>query len=128
MESPSGRAWEVRRNRCRRTIASQMSSMTPPRPGRWGSLFIVAGLSGARGVGHWRRGGTLRLEVLQNLLDPVLLLDRLVEEEIELGDALEAKPLADLPAQERGRAAERLARFLPRRLVADGGVVDPRLL
>jgi hypothetical protein len=82
----------------------------------------------------WSRRGlrgrlaALGVEVPKDLLDAIAALDRFVEKELQLGDAPEADPLPDLPAQKRGDTLEGAARFLARLLVAQGCVVDARLL
>src|SRR5687768_16734872 len=75
-----------------------------------------------------RRRGTLGVELPENLLDPVPLFDRLVEEERQLRDPLQIETLADLTPEERGRPAERAGRFVPRLCVANRRVVHARLL
>jgi hypothetical protein len=52
-----------------------------------------------------RPGVRLGLQFLEDLLDAILLGDRLVEEELELGHAAQADPLGDLAPQERQGAA-----------------------
>ena len=83
----------------------------------------------SRGRGHRCGFGTARVvsesasrcarrllvELLQDLLDAVLVRDRLVEPELELGDAPQLHPAADLAPQERRGAVERLLRVLARR-------------
>jgi len=54
-----------------------------------------------------RSASLFRSELLENALDPVALFDRVVEKERQLGDALQAKPLPDLPPQKRPGALER---------------------
>src|SRR5204862_5134201 len=104
IESPSGRAWEEIRNRRRAWIASQIS------------VFGVGVVIRGRGlVGSGRRPGVrLGLDFLEGLLDAVVLGDRLVVGEFELGHPPEADALRDLAAQERRGAVERLAGFLVR--------------
>src|SRR3954470_20763128 len=86
MESPSGRACEVRRKRLRRRISSRIcctgaAGMTPAADC---SLFIVFGpvahaIVDARGGG--RLGRSFGVEILQDFLDAVVLLDGFVERE-----------------------------------------------
>src|SRR5262245_52080881 len=77
------------------------------------SLLIVSGST----VGVGPRG-PLGVDFLQDTLDPIALLDRFVEEELELRDALQPEPVANLPPQERRRALQRPARFAARLVVA----------
>src|SRR4051795_12708245 len=72
--------------------------------------------------------GAFAVDVLQDALDAIVPLDALVEEERELGNASQAQPPAELPAQERRCAFERLRGRLPRFRIAEGGVVDARQL
>ena len=62
------------------------------------------------------------LDVVQQLLDAVLSGDRLVVAELELGHAPQPQPRADLAAQERRRALERLARSSLRALSSPSAV------
>src|SRR5947207_10913675 len=66
------------------------------------------------------------LEVLQDLFDAVLVLDRFVEPELDLGHPAQAQPAADLAAEKRRGAIERTRRLLPRLLIAERGVEDAR--
>src|SRR3954469_14862678 len=110
MESPSGLACEVIRKRRRAWMASQISVL---------GFFVVIG-----SVGRARR--RLGLQVLQDLLDAIVLRDRLVVEERQLRHAPQPDARAELAAQERRRAVERLRRLALRLLVAERRVVDPR--
>src|SRR4051794_3450555 len=105
MESPSGRACDDSRKRWRERIAPTISS-------RAGSLCIVICVVGRVGA----------VQILEDLLDPVLAGDRVIVQESELRRAFETQTLADLPAQERGGALERLGARRPRLLVAERGV------
>jgi hypothetical protein len=80
-------------------------------------VAIVAGC-GIRdsGFDFGRAPLVLVLEVLQDLFDAVLVLDRLVEPELDLGHAAQAQPGADLAAEKRRGAIERARRLLPRLL------------
>jgi hypothetical protein len=49
-------------------------------------------------------------DLAEQPLEALLPLDRLVEHELERGDAAKPEPLSDLMAQERGRAVQGLAR------------------
>src|SRR3990170_5964761 len=130
IESPSGRACEVRRKRWRRRISSLISPTTASAGTEVGSLLIWVGVVdiviGFAGSG----GGVPRFsgQSLQDALDAVVLLDRVIEHPGELGHALELKPPSDVPLQERGRSLKRLCRVLAGLLVADCGVEHPRLL
>src|SRR6266508_140544 len=129
IESPSGRACDVSRNRCRRTISSRICR-TGADAVATGSLIIVARLGRvvAGCLTDARPVGPFRVELLEDALDAVALLDRLVEKECELGHALQLQALADLAPQERRRAAERPRRLAARLVVADGRVIHARLL
>src|SRR3954470_24909791 len=131
IESPSGRAWEVRRKRWRPRISSLISSTTAASAGASPtccSLLIRAGVVdiaiifarfGNRGLPLWF--GT---QALQDLFDPVVLLDRLVEHPGELGHPFELEASSDVTPQERRGALESLGRVLPRLGVADRRVED----
>ena len=72
---------------------------------------------------RWRRGRSAAragvLDLVQQLLDAVLAGDRFVVDERQLGDALQAEPRPDLPAQERRRPLERAAAVRARLVVAE---------
>src|SRR2546426_5183346 len=129
MESPSGLVCEISRNRCRRMISSRICR-TGVDALATGSLIIVARLgrimAGRRTDA--RLVGPFRVELLENALDAIALLDRLVEQECELGHALQLQTLADLAPQERRCAAERPRRLVARLVVADGRVIHACLL
>src|SRR5688500_2872776 len=127
MASPSGRACEVTTKRCRVRTSSTMRARAVSVAvwiidRGWGRLRRSAGvvLPGAARV--------LRVEIAQDLLDAVLVLDRLVELEVELGDAPQLQPAADLAAEEWRGTLEGARRVLARLLVAQRGVVDARRL
>src|SRR3954468_11242808 len=116
IESPSGRACEVSTNRCRLRMASQMrrtmsgglSSGTALASVGW-VMFSRGVRSGigrlgrrARGLRLRRTAGALLLEIAEDLLDPVVLLDALVEEEVQLRRAAQPDPSGQLPAKKRG--------------------------
>src|SRR6185503_20531676 len=86
-------------------------------------LFVI--IPGGRGSGARR---LLRMladaNLVEELLDPVLAGDRLVVDEIELGDALQPQARSDLAPQERHRPLERARAALLRLLVAERRVVD----
>src|SRR5688572_18187908 len=114
MESPSGRACEVIRKRCRAKIASRICPTSASAPaGRTGEtgLFINGCFVWARVRGRRGRiaGGSLDpfgADFVEDSLDPIAALDRFVEEEFEARDPLQPQPAADLTPQERRRAAE----------------------
>src|SRR2546425_9574339 len=114
MASPSGRTWDemTKRRRCR--ISSVMRSRTDV------SLVVV--------VIRYRRGGFVGMKVAQDLLDPVLALDRLVEPEFELRNAAQPQAPADVPPHERRGAIQRPRRLPARFLIAERRVVDAREL
>src|ERR1043166_2977224 len=68
------------------------------------------------------------VDLVEDLVDPVLAGDRVVVLKPELRDALQAQAPADLPPQKRRRPFERAAAVLPGLLVAEHGVEDARLL
>src|SRR5207247_10597527 len=76
---------------------------------------------------RFRRIGR-RLDVAEQLLDPVLPGDRFVVLERELRRSLQAQPRSDLAAEKRRRTSERALGIAPARLVAERGVVHARLL
>src|SRR5436190_13181312 len=116
MESPSGRAWDVIRNRWRSLIASQSCASTE-------SVRVGVIVSG---VGMPR--GTLRFEVLENLLDAIVARDGVVVEELEVRHAPEPQPAAELAPQERRGALQRPGAFTLRPLVSHRRVIDAREL
>src|SRR5438105_5925481 len=90
-------------------------------------VVIVSGF-GIRGSG-FDLGSALRVflvEVAEDLLDAVLVLDRFVEAELELRDAAQTEPPADLAAEERRRALEGARGLLTRFRIAEGRVEDAR--
>src|SRR6185295_1717069 len=118
MESPSGRLCEEITNRCRVRIASTICAMSG-----LSGLFVIILVE--RGSGVRRLLRTLAdANLVEELLDPVLAGDRLVVDEIELGDALQPQARADLAAQKRHRPLERARAALLRLLVAERRVVD----
>src|SRR4051812_41552679 len=125
IESPSGLAWDVSRKRCRRRISSEIRR-TAEAAASTDSLIIV-GRTDCVIAGIVSRG-PFRLELLKNPFDPVAVFDRLVVEERQFGNPLQAETLPDLPAQERCRTPERARRLALRFVVADQRVVDARLL
>src|SRR5512145_388654 len=109
MESPSGRACDVSRNRCRERMASRIWRRTGGcRPSC--GLFVVSVIVSRRLL-RGRDAGALRLQLLQDALDPIVALDALVEEELQLRDPAEPEPAAELTAQERRGALERPLRL-----------------
>src|SRR3954463_13551334 len=117
IESPSGREWDERTKRWRERMASTMRAM---------SGLVVIGICRRVGgrVSRVLRGANL----VEEPLDAVLAGDRFVVEELGLRRALQPQPRSDLPPQERRGAAERPFRVPPRRVVAERGVVNARLL
>src|SRR4051794_40717163 len=79
IESPSGRACDVRRKRRRVRMASPMCRTADGMLVSTDSLIIVA--RSGRVVLDGGSAGPLRLEVLEDPFDPVARLDRVVEEE-----------------------------------------------
>src|SRR6476661_8139401 len=120
IESPSGRAWDVRRKRCRERIASQISGRIVAR-----SLLLVAVWLIVSGC---VRGGAglrpFRLDVLQDALDSLVSFHAFVEEELQLGCAPQPQPLAQMAAQERRSPFERTFGVPAGLLVAHRRVVD----
>src|SRR6185369_8418361 len=100
MASPSGRACDTTTKRRRARMASATWAIVA-------SVEVVV-------IGRLR----LLVELLKNLLDPVLVRDRLVEPELQLRHAPQLHAAADLPPQERRGPIERLLRVLARRRVA----------
>src|SRR4051812_20689541 len=124
IESPSGLACEVSRNRWRRSISSRICR-TADLAASTRSLIIVAGTDR---VAIIRPACPFRPELLENALDTIALFDRVVEEEGQLRHALQAKPLANLSPQKRACPLERARRFALDGVVADNRVVHARLL
>src|SRR5689334_8595458 len=114
IESPSGRAWDVMRKRRRSLIASQA----------WVSASFVARV--VTGLAICR--GSLRFQLLEDLLDSIVPRDRFVIEELELGHPPKPEALSKLPFQERGGALERAGALALRLLVAQDRVVHAREL
>src|SRR6185436_9333415 len=121
IESPSGRECEEITKRRRARIASTMA-------GSSGLVVIIVAIGGSAGGRGARVRGAVAADLVEQLLDPVLAGDRLVVDELELGDALQAQARADLAAQERNRAMERAVRALTRLVVTERGVVHARVL
>src|SRR4051794_40223528 len=82
---------------------------------------IAFWLISVRGVAA---GVSLGLEFLEDLLDAILMGDRLVVEELQLRRAAQAQPLRNLAPQEGRGAAECFRRLLQRLFVAHRRVVD----
>src|SRR4030095_15924050 len=75
--------------------------------------------------------GALRLflvKIAQNLLDAILMRHRLVEPEIDLRNAPQAQPAADVASQERRRTGEGGGGIAPRRGITHHGVEHARQL
>src|SRR5687767_14013553 len=79
-------------------------------------------------IRHVVRIALLFGEVLEQLLDPILMADALVELEADLGRARKAQALSDLTPHEPGGALERAGGVLSRGGIAEAGVIDPRVL
>ena len=130
MESPSGLACDVRRNfgrfRTSLTICRSTSELTRS-PLSVPVAFIVSRKL-IVSTTAFRALGPLDIQVLQNLFDPVLPLDAGIEEELEIVDAPEAQPPAQLAAKEGSRPFERALALTARFVVAHGRVVHARLL
>src|SRR5690349_8609499 len=127
IESPSGLACEVSRKRWRRRISSQIRrTAEAAAAASTGSLIIIARIVSV--VADARPGRPFRLEFLKNSFDAIALFDRLVVEERQFRDTLEAQPLADPAPQKWRRPIERARRLSSRLVVADRRVVDARLL
>src|SRR5215211_1808796 len=128
MESPSGLAWDVSRKRRRPCTSSRIRRRTAAPGASCGSTrslpivfgFIVLGICGGRGLIR-----PARLQLLQELFDPVVLLDRVVEQKGQLGNAFEPETAADVAAQERRGALEGAGGVAPCFVVSDRGVERP---
>src|SRR5258705_2397078 len=121
IESPSGRTCEDSTKRCRLRISSAIRARIAV------SVAVVVTL----GVGRWKLGvplGVLLVDVAEDLFDAVLVGDRLVEPELDLGDAAELQPRAELTPEEAGRALQRARRLRAGLLIAEGRVEDARQL
>src|SRR5215211_5176104 len=131
IESPSGRAWEVIRNRRRLVISSQIRSIASAALSARGSLLVVFDvwvIVSCHKIVEVGIGGAFCLDVEHDLLDPILAFDAVVVRELQHRYVLEPQPAADVAAQERCGAAESTRGFLARLVVADGGVEHARLL
>src|SRR5258705_8562565 len=145
MASPSGRTCEDSTKRCRVRISSAIRArmaaavsvavvVIRPESGNCGpGCGIRDPGSGAvvvtLGVGRWKLGfplGVFLVDVAKDLFDAVLVRDRLVEPELDLGDAAELQPRAELAPEEAGRALQRAGRLLAGLLIAERGVEDAR--
>src|SRR5688572_13687494 len=95
-----------------------------------GSVIVGVGDGSGRFAGRLLFGadlGTLRfllVQVAQDLLDAILVHDRLVEVELDLRHAAQPQPAADLPPEERCGPLERLFGLAPRLRIAERRVVD----
>ena len=113
IESPSGLAWDVIRNRLRALMASQICA---------GIESVFAGVIVSHGV---IPGRGLRFELLEDSLDSILSSDRLVVEEFELGHPPQPQALAELTPEERRGPLQRPRTLALRRCVAHRRVVHP---
>src|SRR5262245_36797444 len=111
MASPSGRTCDDSTKRCRLRISSAMRARTLTSV----AVVIVAGFGGALRV--------LFVNVAQDLLNPILVRDRFVEPEFELGDPAQLQPGADLAAEEAGGPGECARGLLARVGIAQACVV-----
>jgi len=66
------------------------------------------------------------VQLAEDLLDAVLMANRLVELELQLRDAAQLQPIADTAAEEAGCALQRLRGLSTGRFVAERCVVDAR--
>src|SRR5258707_14632321 len=105
IESPSGRACDDRTNRWRARIASTIDA-----------------ISGAIVLGLW-----CVVDLVEQLLDPVLPGDRLVVGKDEFRHAPQTQAGSDLAPQKRRRAGESLARIRAGFVVTQRGVEDAPL-
>src|SRR6188768_84591 len=147
IESPSGRACEVRRKLERARIASRIwARMSMAAAGTTAALLIARpgatsgiepAVAGRPRVGRLRCGrrlavarGRLRrgLDLLEQRLDALLAGNRFVELEGQLRRPPQADPGGDALPQERLGALERLGGGAPCRLVAERRVVGARHL
>src|SRR4029453_17148017 len=130
IESPSGRACDVIRKRCRLITAPRIRLISASAvAGRASGTGLLIGLRLAAGL--WRRGvgpavalggvTSLRVDFVQDAFDSIAALDRLVEEEFEDWDPLQSQPAAELPAEERGGRAQAPRGVAAGLLVGEGG-------
>src|SRR6266545_318129 len=96
MASPSGRTWEESTKRCRLWISAATCARVAD------SVAVVLIVSGDIPL------GVLLVEVAEYLLDAVLVADRLVEPEINFGNAPQPHAIANLAAEEGSGSLERL--------------------
>src|SRR5262245_34482284 len=85
----------------------------------------IAEMAGLVVIVGRRRSG---VDLAEQLLDSVLAGNRFVVVKGDLGRALEAQAHPDLASEEAGGAGQRALGVAPALLVAEGGVVDARLL
>src|SRR5215217_3672937 len=111
IESPSGRECDDSTKRCRARMAATIS-------GTRGLLMILRRLA--------RIGPCL--ELVQQLLDPILAGNRFVVLEQQFGGPLEPQPRSNLPAQKRRRAAKGARRVAAALVVTQRGVEHAGLL
>ena len=111
MASPSGRTCETITKRWRVRMASAIPDAVGLSRGRHSSSVgrgtssrsasVCVAASGGRVAGAMLGGCVVRVEVAEDLLDPVLMRDRFVETELELGHPAQLQPGADVAAEER---------------------------
>src|SRR5262245_22567321 len=117
IESPSGLVCEEITNRCRARMASAIC---------WTSGLVV--IVSIAGIAVRLRRGLRGVELVQQLLDPILAADRFIEDELERRDAPQAQPRSDLAAKKRRGTIECARRLAPRLLVAERRVEHARVL
>src|SRR5688500_9628934 len=113
MASPSGRTWDDRTKRCRFRISSAAC---------WRAVELFGGVVIRGGIRHRCPLAFLFMKVAQDLLDPILVGDRLIEAEVDFGNAPQPQPATEMPPQERRRALEGFVGFATGLLVAEHGV------
>src|SRR5262245_9494531 len=133
MASPSGRRCETTTKRCRARMASAIcAGVVSVAVVDMGCVrapevllvsMVVGGLCGA-----CSGGGPLRLllvQVTQDLLDPVLVGDGLVEPELQFRHPAKLKTSAEMSPEERRGALERPRRVAPRPIVSHRRIEHP---
>src|SRR5687768_16621113 len=101
-------------------MSAQLVSGPAAPAGSWGTgesgLVVVIGTVGRSGG---RAARFLVAEVAQDLFDAILVFDRFVEAEVELGNAAQPQRAADVAAKKRRRALQRLGGLRPRPRIAE---------
>src|SRR2546423_6882129 len=126
MASPSGRTCDESTKRCRLRISSAIR----PRVVVSVAASVIRTGFGTRdwGLVAGRALGVLFVDVAEDLLDAVLVRDRLVEPELDLRYAPELQAGFDLAPGETGRAPQGAGRLLAGVLIAEARVEDTRHL